>query len=172
MSYHLDASHFKPFPTRYGHVTQKDRVHLLSLDSHFYYGALAEWLRRLTRIFLDSGYQIHSWARVRISWASTFFFVFACLSIYLLLRREVHGEGQSWIFFCLQWVVCVYVSFPPDFREFWWTESNSYSEGKHWVQEKIRAVLFRVYLRKNTKGDMLISKDSVRWGRRLTKQWF
>jgi hypothetical protein len=58
--------------------------------------------------------------------------------------------------------VCVYVSFPPDFREFWWTESNSYSEGKHWVQEKIRAVLFRVYLRKNTKGDMLISKDSVR----------
>jgi hypothetical protein len=56
----------------------------------------------------------------------------------------------------------VYVSFPPDFREFWRTESNSYSEGKHWVQEKIRAVLFRVYLRKNTKGDMLISKDLVR----------
>jgi hypothetical protein len=62
----------------------KDRVHLLSLDSRFYYGALAEWLRRLTRIFLDSGYQIHSWARVRISWASTCFFCF-CLSLYISL---------------------------------------------------------------------------------------
>ena len=34
----------------------------------------------MTRIFShNSGYQIHSWARVRISWASTFFFEFVSL---------------------------------------------------------------------------------------------
>ena len=56
-------------------------------------GALAEWLRRLTRmIFHIFSYQILSGARVRISWASTSF-LFLRGNLYLLV--EENGRGRA-----------------------------------------------------------------------------
>jgi hypothetical protein len=64
--------------------------------SDFRFGALAEWLRRLTRIILTFWYQILSGARVRISWASTSFFVrLVLMGEIFLVRDGLEGDESG-----------------------------------------------------------------------------